>query len=386
MGDQVRVFVSHHRSPTEDAFTRRLVADLQVAGADVWLDTERIPSGDFVSKINEGLAGRQWLVLVMTPDAIKSSWVRAEVNAALSQVNAGRMLGVIPVVAVACDESDIPLLWANLQRYDATRDYQTAVVGLLRALGVTAPGQVPVIATPVPPVTVKKLPAHQSRRGIVLSVVSILLVVVVVSTLFVLGILHIPGSQTAVSPQNLYRQITSGQPLVSDPLTSPTENLWDSSASCSFTQGAYYITISQADRTSECYDNFSTYSNSLFRATVSITSGDSAGLVFRATDTSGPRYRFAVYQNGNYNLVLASTQYQATPLISGVSSLIRPGANTLSVIATGNTIDLFINDQFVKSYTVTSDAAPTLGKIGVFAYEATAPTVAAFSNVQLWSM
>jgi hypothetical protein len=42
----------------------------------------RITSDDFIKKINEGLAGRQWLVLVMTPDALHSPWVQSEVNAA----------------------------------------------------------------------------------------------------------------------------------------------------------------------------------------------------------------------------------------------------------------------------------------------------------------
>lgn len=138
MSMQVRVFVSHHHSPKEDAFTARLVTDLQAAGADVWVDNERIPSGDLVRRINEGLAGRQWLVLVMTPESLKSPWVQAEVDAALHQYRAGRMLGVIPFVAQACDEREIPPLWAPLYRYDATREYQNALAGLLCALGLTA--------------------------------------------------------------------------------------------------------------------------------------------------------------------------------------------------------------------------------------------------------
>jgi hypothetical protein len=79
MADQVRVFVSHHHSPEEDAFTARLVADLEAAGADVWVDTAGITSDDFIKKINEGLTGRQWLVLVMTPQLLASRWVQEEV-------------------------------------------------------------------------------------------------------------------------------------------------------------------------------------------------------------------------------------------------------------------------------------------------------------------
>ncbi|HEY7093838.1 MAG TPA: toll/interleukin-1 receptor domain-containing protein [Ktedonobacterales bacterium] len=110
MPEQIRVFVSHHHSLEEDAFTARLVADLEAAGADVWMDDVRITSDDFIKKINEGLAGRQWLVLVMTPDSLRSPWVQAEVNAALLQVRQGRMLGVIPLVAQPCNEADIPPL------------------------------------------------------------------------------------------------------------------------------------------------------------------------------------------------------------------------------------------------------------------------------------
>jgi hypothetical protein len=56
-----RVFVGHHHSPEEDTFTARLVADLEAAGADVWVDTSDIPSGGFVAKISEGLQSRQGL-------------------------------------------------------------------------------------------------------------------------------------------------------------------------------------------------------------------------------------------------------------------------------------------------------------------------------------
>jgi formylglycine-generating enzyme required for sulfatase activity len=154
MADPVRVFVSHHHSPEEDAFTARLVADLEAAGADVWVDTSGIPSGSFVAKISEGLEGRQWLVLVMTPASLGSPWVRREVEAALSEHTAGRMLGVVPFVMQPCREQDIPVLWRTLHRYDSTRDYQGAVGGLLRVFGLVVPARQPESLIPsVPPPT-----------------------------------------------------------------------------------------------------------------------------------------------------------------------------------------------------------------------------------------
>jgi len=137
MPEHVRVFISHHHSPEEDAFTARLVADLEAAGADVWVDDARITSGDFIKKINDGLTGRQWLVLVMTPDALRSQWVQAEVNAALLQVRQGRMLGVIPLVAQPCNDADIPPLWSILNRYDASREYENARGRLFISLDLT---------------------------------------------------------------------------------------------------------------------------------------------------------------------------------------------------------------------------------------------------------
>jgi hypothetical protein len=139
MSGPVRVFVSHHHSPQEDAFTARLVADLDAVGADVWVDAAGITSGSFVAKISEGLAHRQSLVLVMTPASLASQWVRLEVDIAIAEQRAGRMLGVIPFVMLPCKDTDIPHLWRTFQRYDATKNYEAARDGVLRALGLSLP-------------------------------------------------------------------------------------------------------------------------------------------------------------------------------------------------------------------------------------------------------
>jgi Restriction endonuclease/TIR domain len=143
MAGPVHVFVSHHHSAKEDAFTARLAADLVAAGADVWVDISGVPSGSFVAKISEGLAGRQWLVLVMTPASLASEWVRLEVDTAIAEHRAGRMLGVIPFVMLPCKDTDIPHLWRTFQRYDATKDYEVALDGLLRAMGLSLPSTSP---------------------------------------------------------------------------------------------------------------------------------------------------------------------------------------------------------------------------------------------------
>jgi hypothetical protein len=139
MADTVRVFVSHHHSDDEDAFTRRLVDDLEAASADVWVDYRGATSESFVRKISEGMAGRQWLVLVMTPASVASEWVRLEVDTALAEVKAGRMLAVVPIVMRPTPVEAIPLLWRTLLRKDATQGYAPARDELL-AVSACAPG------------------------------------------------------------------------------------------------------------------------------------------------------------------------------------------------------------------------------------------------------
>jgi hypothetical protein len=135
MADPVRVFVSHHHSSEEDAFTARLVEDLQQAGARVWVDVAEIRDGDFMERINGALVSSEWVVLVLTPAALRSQPVRTEINAAHNLVWQGRLRGVIPFMAKPTDPGEIPPTWGTLQRYDATRDYPSALANLLRTLG-----------------------------------------------------------------------------------------------------------------------------------------------------------------------------------------------------------------------------------------------------------
>jgi formylglycine-generating enzyme required for sulfatase activity len=156
MADQVRVFVSHHHSPEEDAFTTQLVADLQGAGATVWVDVADIHEGVFLERINTALASTEWLIVVFTPAALRSQPVSMEVNAAINLVWQRRMRGVIPIVAQACERTEIPPTWAALQRYDAMLDYRTALAGLLQALGLSTASASPA----APPVVVAFPPAR----------------------------------------------------------------------------------------------------------------------------------------------------------------------------------------------------------------------------------
>jgi hypothetical protein len=155
MPEPVRVFVSYASS--DRAFAEKLVADLQAAGAEVWWDVSGIDEGDFLGKINQALQQCQWLVLVLTPNAVASKWVNIEVNAAIHRRQQGFMHAVLPLLAASVQPGAVPPLWDTLHRYDAVANYRGEIARLIRKLGLSsAPAEPPPAASEVPLV----LPAY----------------------------------------------------------------------------------------------------------------------------------------------------------------------------------------------------------------------------------
>ena len=109
----IRVFLSH--STKDDQFVRDLAEFLENGGEiKTWADHHDIEPGQkFVSRIEEGLEVDAVLV-VLSPDAVKSQWVDREWKAAL-----GAGVSVAPVLCRACK---VPNLLAAVNRFDATRN------------------------------------------------------------------------------------------------------------------------------------------------------------------------------------------------------------------------------------------------------------------------
>ena len=102
--DQKRIFVSH--SSQDNEFTKLLVAALRRAGADVWYDQDNLGAGVLRRKINDELATRPIVIVVISRAALHSTWVREECEWAytLMQRDSGRV--IIPVVAANYEPSD----------------------------------------------------------------------------------------------------------------------------------------------------------------------------------------------------------------------------------------------------------------------------------------
>jgi hypothetical protein len=126
-----QVFISH--SSQDKAFVEKLVADLSASAIPVWYDKLDLGVGDSVpGRINDGLTKSRYFLIVLSPAALNSAWVREELNAGLmKQVTLGGTF-VIPVLYKDCQ---VPPLLAHRRYADFRTDYATGLSDLLSVWG-----------------------------------------------------------------------------------------------------------------------------------------------------------------------------------------------------------------------------------------------------------
>ncbi len=130
----VRIFVSH--SSKDNDFGVQLVKDLRQALGDesaVWYDARGglIPGDRWFQKIEDELTARNIFILVLSPDAMNSEWVRREFDIALIEKKY-----IIPVLLQECQ------LWPYLRTLQyvsflSPKTYEEAFKELLVVLGLS---------------------------------------------------------------------------------------------------------------------------------------------------------------------------------------------------------------------------------------------------------
>lgn len=131
------LFLSH--SHRDKHFVRRLANDLTSAGARVWFDEAEIKIGDsLLKRIEEGICGADYLGAVLSPDSVNSNWVQRELEIALTEEIAGRIVKVLPLLFRDCE---IPKFLAGKLYADfrVGRDYKSTLSRLLDRLGLKMP-------------------------------------------------------------------------------------------------------------------------------------------------------------------------------------------------------------------------------------------------------
>ena len=101
------IFLSH--SSKDKPFADWLYSRLRSADLTVWYDKHEILAGDsIITRIGEGLDGSEFLIVVISRQAIKSKWVREELEPGIiGQIDTQRVT-ILPVVIGNIDSSAIP--------------------------------------------------------------------------------------------------------------------------------------------------------------------------------------------------------------------------------------------------------------------------------------
>jgi len=151
------VFISHANQDAQ--FAHRLAADLQRLGVSVWIAPESIRPGEgWVDAIERGLEESSHVVVVLTPAALQSRWVKKETNVAITLERKER----IEVIPLDVEECEVPPLLGSYHMVYFRRDYDAGLRKLTERLGVriTPPEPVrPPVTMPesVPPTVIERV-------------------------------------------------------------------------------------------------------------------------------------------------------------------------------------------------------------------------------------
>jgi hypothetical protein len=119
----IKIFISYSRN--DGPFVDRLQADLQSRGFDAWVDRRRLEGGQDWQEMIEGAINRSNVVLiVLSPDAIESPWVRREIGYAQDN---GKLLIPLKLKTV----SQVPIRLNGIQWVNFERRYGRALAELL---------------------------------------------------------------------------------------------------------------------------------------------------------------------------------------------------------------------------------------------------------------
>src|SRR3989440_3117476 len=144
------VIISYNSiNPKERAFMTKLGNYLSAKNIYALADDPNVSE----SKMKQQLLNVQWLILILTPETIRSPWVQSLVNTAFDRVRQGHMQGVLALAFSSnpVEPEDMPnASWSTIRTYyagESDEDHQRAFEKLARTLGYS---KVPVYAVSSP--------------------------------------------------------------------------------------------------------------------------------------------------------------------------------------------------------------------------------------------
>jgi serine/threonine protein kinase len=192
-----------------------------------------------------------------------------------------------------------------------------------------------------------------------------------------------PIKASQLTPDQLYAAVMSRAPVYTSSMSAQDRGNWTQNNGCQFANGGYDISILLLGSYQICHASALSVTDFALQAQMTIRQGNGSaggGLVFR--DSGGASYRFYIGLNGSYRLDGTS--------ITGTSSAIHTGldqTNTLTVIAQGNLIFLYVNGQSIDQLSASTSSSGQIGLLAtnnLLALSLAASVV--FTNVNLWTL
>ena len=123
----MKVFISH--AYMDEPFVRKVAAGLEKVGLEVWDATREILPGDnWAAKVARALEESEAMVVLLTPDALRSNWVSWEIQYALGEQRyRNRLIPVLVGDPKELPKEDVPwilrrLQMVNMGAYDAEEE------------------------------------------------------------------------------------------------------------------------------------------------------------------------------------------------------------------------------------------------------------------------
>lgn len=126
------LFLSH--TSIDKPFVEKLAHDLNELGIDSWYDKHEIKVGESIFwKVEEGLKESEYFAIVLSPDALKSEWVKAELSTAWSKKMLAGNNAILPILYRDCEP---PCLLRSIKYADFRSKYRTGLSELAAVFGI----------------------------------------------------------------------------------------------------------------------------------------------------------------------------------------------------------------------------------------------------------
>jgi hypothetical protein len=183
------------------------------------------------------------------------------------------------------------------------------------------------------------------------------------------------------TPQQIYHSVMDLTPDLTNSMTTADTADWEvmqgDNFSCGFEHGSYFASLATTNTFLPCAGLKIVGHNFAYQADVTITQGDSGGIIGRGAGTTGLRFR--VGSDGTFDL--ANGQTTLVPLTSSSAIKLRGQTNTLLMAVEDKDIYLYVNGQYLGH---ASDTLTGGGYFGFMAVDFGNSTSVSYRNVKIW--